>query len=473
MSSVNWTYLLFYAGTIGMSAFYHGYFMTSFNVALQYYSRIYGWNKNPNSWFTQSVIAALLPIGAIIGAFSSKFVATLGRRKMMLIINMVLCISVLISFIKSTYTLGVMRFLGGYCVGSFTFLVPLYLREISPKENGGAIGSFYLIFSKIGQLSGALVGLGVPQSEEIDEHNYFQIISGILFAISFFQSLIFCFIFTHESPRYYAIIMDRENCKAALSKIYSDQSRTLAECNEYCLYADETINGQTSMLEIFGPKHFKALIVGSMIHISHIFSGFFSLIIFSTTLYISTGVISETTAIRYLILFTSSGLVATLIFVFLIDSLGRKCLMVGGFAGLVKVSLILAFASMKMSTTIIAIGSCVFVFVYSLTVGPQGWIHCAEILPTAGVTLTTVAFWLGDFILASGFLRYQSIVGLTGFFFTVTVTNLIAAIAFAIMMKETKGNTDLQNMELYCDTYKRPNRETSKDYSNLSQDKIS
>ena len=70
-----------------------------------------------------------------------------------------------ILFIVPNINVGIAgRFICGISVGLNSVIVPLYVREISPKQISGMMGSFNQGFINVGNILSAFFGLFFPTS---------------------------------------------------------------------------------------------------------------------------------------------------------------------------------------------------------------------------------------------------------------------------------------------------------------------
>jgi MFS family permease len=119
-----------------------------------------------NEQFTMlwSITNGLMPLGGLMGSLLSGFVADyMGRRRALMVSNSLTFVSMALSSISKpthTYeTLMASRFVGGFLVGLFSGIVPLYLAEIAPQNLRGLIGSINSIMITVGILASNVVGL--------------------------------------------------------------------------------------------------------------------------------------------------------------------------------------------------------------------------------------------------------------------------------------------------------------------------
>lgn len=107
-----------------------------------------------------SVFASLLTIGAMLGAAcSGKIADRIGRRGAMGI-SEVLCILgwLGIAISEDTWLLDIGRFLVGCGIGVLSYVVPVYIAEITPMNVRGAFTSLCQLMLGCGQALAFLIG---------------------------------------------------------------------------------------------------------------------------------------------------------------------------------------------------------------------------------------------------------------------------------------------------------------------------
>lgn len=82
----------------------------------------------------QSILIGILPFGSVFGAILTKpLIKKFRRLTGIYIFTVVNCIGVVLINITNFGTLIAGRFLEGICVGYYSAIAPIYLREIAPK----------------------------------------------------------------------------------------------------------------------------------------------------------------------------------------------------------------------------------------------------------------------------------------------------------------------------------------------------
>ncbi|KAJ0807064.1 putative major facilitator, sugar transporter, major facilitator superfamily [Helianthus annuus] len=88
-----------------------------------------------------SLFGSIITIGAMIGAVTSGRIADTVGRKGSMALSAVICIAgwLAIFMAMGSVLLDTGRFFTGYGIGIFSFVVPIYIAEISPKELRGGL----------------------------------------------------------------------------------------------------------------------------------------------------------------------------------------------------------------------------------------------------------------------------------------------------------------------------------------------
>ena len=74
--------------------------------------------------------------------FSVNFVSY-GRRKTMMCIDILGTIACLLVLVRNVNVLVLSRFIAGFAAGVNSVVVPMYIKEYSPKHLKGIFGSFF------------------------------------------------------------------------------------------------------------------------------------------------------------------------------------------------------------------------------------------------------------------------------------------------------------------------------------------
>lgn len=141
-----------------------------------------------------------LPLGGVVGAMISGFVADkFGRKKGMMLVNAIVILTGILFVISKsipTYlTLVAGRALGGLYSGLFTGILPIFLNEISPSNLRGAVGTVNQLVVVIGILSANILGL----KSLLGTDALWPVLTGGVFFGAIFNLAL---VFFQESPKF-------------------------------------------------------------------------------------------------------------------------------------------------------------------------------------------------------------------------------------------------------------------------------
>jgi len=111
-----------------------------------------------NSFSAQSILIGILPIGSVFGAIITKFLIKRFRRLTgIYIFTIVNILAVILINITTFTTLIIGRFIEGICIGYYSAIAPVYLKEIAPKELRRMLGLFF----SFGKIVGVLISIAL------------------------------------------------------------------------------------------------------------------------------------------------------------------------------------------------------------------------------------------------------------------------------------------------------------------------
>ena len=106
----------------------------------------------------QSILIGILPIGSVLGAIITKFLIKRFRRLTgIYIFTIVNILAVILINITTFTTLIIGRFIEGICIGYYSAIAPVYLKEIAPKELRRMLGLFF----SFGKIVGVLISIAL------------------------------------------------------------------------------------------------------------------------------------------------------------------------------------------------------------------------------------------------------------------------------------------------------------------------
>ncbi|XP_009151215.1 sugar transporter ERD6-like 17 isoform X1 [Brassica rapa] len=349
-----------------------------------------------------SAFGSFSTLGAAVGAlFSGKMAIMLGRRGTMWVSN-ILCITgwLSIAFAKDVLWLDFGRISSGIGIGLISYVVPVYIAEITPKHVRGT-------FTFSNQL---LQNAGVSMVYFCGNFLDWRMMA-LLGALPCGIQAIGLF-FVPESPRWLAKVGTEKGLENSLLRLRGRDADISHEASEIQLMTRMVeSDSKSSFSDLFQRKYRHTLVVGIGLMLIQQFSGSAAVISYASTIFRKAGfsvAIGSTMLGLFMIPKAMIGLI-------LVDKWGRRPLLLTSACGMSITCMLLglAFALQKMQLlpelTPVFTFICVTLYIatYAIGVGGLPWVIMSEIFPinikvTAG-SLVTLASWSSSSIVTYAF----------------------------------------------------------------------
>lgn len=430
-----WIYII--AAIASLGGLLAGFDMGVISGALLYIKA--DWPMSPflQGWLVSSAI-----VGSMIGAAANGILSDLyGRKKIIIATSLLFIIaSVMCGYAPSLNWLIFSRILIGIAVGMVTFVVPLYISEISPQKIRGKLVSLFQLAITVGILFSYLINRLFANSE----YNWrFMLAAGLIPALVLFIGI--CFL--HDTPRW-LLSKNRENeAKLAFAKILPPNqiNRQIEEIKSTFEISSSAAEHHTA----FRSWMLKPVLIGIGIMVMQICTGINTVIYYTTTIFQVSGFSSNIGAIYATIGIGFVNFIMTLVAIAFADKLGRKPLLYIGLSGMLISLLSLSFAfghttTLGDSLRWIAIGSvAVYIASFAMSLGPVGWILVSEILPLKirgfAMSLCTVANFSFNFLVVLSFLPLINSIGESWTFLIFAGVCILSIFFVRSYVPETKG----------------------------------
>uniref|UniRef100_H2YYN2 Major facilitator superfamily (MFS) profile domain-containing protein n=1 Tax=Ciona savignyi TaxID=51511 RepID=H2YYN2_CIOSA len=437
--------------------FNFGYIYRSFEVTTLSDSDLILWS------FTVSIYT----VGGMIGSFSTGFfVKKFGRKGALLVSNSLSIVgAILMGTSKAANSLEMIiiaRFLLGIFAGLATGVVPLYLGEISPKAIRGALGVISQLSITIGILTAQLLSL----KEVLGTAELWPILLAFTGVPSAMQLCVLPFL--PESPRCLLIDRDREDLARkgfCYSQSFRGTSDVAVEIREMRHEAEaQASTDQLSVLEVLKDQSVRWQIISiAFIQFTQQMCGINAIFFYLNTIFEAAGVAGDTQNYASVGVGTVNVFM-TVISVLLMDRLGRKILLAGGYA-IAGVFCIVMTISLNLQDQISWISNLSIASVIGFIIGfatcPVPWILTAELFRQssrpAASSIGCGVNWTFNFALALVFPFMQKGMGPYVFLFFLCIC-AIATAYVVIIIPETKGKTfqEINNMFVKRNKVKEP-----------------
>ncbi|XP_063032860.1 solute carrier family 2, facilitated glucose transporter member 5-like isoform X1 [Melospiza melodia melodia] len=399
-----------------------------------------------------SLTVSMFPLGGLFGSLLVwPMVNSCGRKGTLLINNLFSIAAAILmgtsELAKSFEVIILSRVLVGIFAGLASNVVPMFLGEMSPKNLRGAVGVVPQLFITIGILAAQILGLhGI-----LGNARGWPVLLGLTGIPSLLQLLALPFF--PESPRYLLIQRgSEEQARTALQRLrgWQDVDEEIQEM--YQEDRSEKEEGQFSVLSLFTFRGLRWQLISIIVMMAgQQLSGVNGVFYYADRIFESAGVHSS--SIQYVTVSIGAiNVVMTLLAVFIVESLGRRILLLAGFvlcsASCAVLTLALNLQSSVSWMSYLSI-VCVIAYIIGHAIGPS---------PIPAVMITEMflqssrpaAFmvggsvhWLSNFTVGLLFLYMEA--GLGPYSFLIFCAICVATLLYIFfIVPETKNKTFME-----------------------------
>ncbi|CAN4093158.1 unnamed protein product [Withania somnifera] len=386
-----------------------------------------------------SLFGSILTFGAMIGAITSGPIADYIGRKGAMRMSSAFCVAgwLAIYFAQGALSLDIGRLATGYGMGVFSYVVPVFIAEIAPKDLRGAL-------TTINQL---MICCGVSVSFIIGTMLTWRTLA--LTGIIPCAILLFGLYIIPESPRWLAKIGHQKEFELALHKLRgkdTDISEEAAEIQDYI----ETLEKlpKVNLFDLFQTRYLNSLIVGIGLMVFQQFGGINGICFYTGSIFESSGFPSDVGTIIYAII----QVPITALGAALIDRAGRKPLLLVSGTGLVIGCILTGISfylkghelAIKAAPILAVTGILVYIGSFSVGMGAVPWVVMSEIYPInikgAAGSLATLVNWFGAWACSYTF-NFLMTWNSFGTFILYAAVNALSILFVIKIVPETKGRT--------------------------------
>ncbi len=389
-------------------------------------------------------VAALLTIGCLLGAlFTGNLADKYGRKKVMIVTAILYIISALgCALSPNIILLNFFRLTSGLAVGATSVVAPMYISEISPAHKRGVLVSFNQFAITIGILLAyvfdyLLMGLG-------DDSWRYMLAVPTIFGVIFLILLLTSF---PESPRWLLGKGKKEEAVNILDKIGGKDELPAIEDS----IANDSQKEKVSVGELFRGKTGKVVLIGTLLAAFQQITGVNAVLIYAPEIFQAAGSLKESSMLQSVIV-GFINFIMTIVALRLVDTKGRKTLLLWGAAGMI-VSLgylTYAFAQPVQNGTAILIALLVYISFFAASFAPVMWVIISEIYPSRikglAMSFSTAVCWLCTFLTVQFAPVIHGLLGMQWFFAIFCFFSILAFVFVKFRIPETKGKS-LEQLE--------------------------
>jgi len=434
-----------------MGGLLFGYDWVVIGGAKPFYERFFDITQSPNlqGWAMSSAL-----IGCLFGALFSGYLSDrFGRKVPLIFAASLFTLSAVGTGAASMFTpFIVYRLLGGLAIGIASATSPMYIAEVSPAPIRGRLVAVNQLTIVIGILAAQIVNYLIAEkvpdgaTDEFIRQSWngqtgwrWMFWAETVPAVSFFLLAFFI----PESPRFLAKTGKTEASLKILEKIGGAEYSRIEEKNigETLKNASQKIDWKALKAKSVRP----VLILGVVLAAFQQWCGINVIFNYAEEVFTSAGY-SVSDMLLNIVITGSVNLVFTLVAMRMVDSWGRRKLMLLGSLGLAVIYVVLGGSYyfgiqgfVILTLVVLAIAT------YALTLAPVTWVVLSEIFPNrvrgAAMALATTSLWLASFGLTYTFPILNKALNASGTFWLYAVISISGFLFILKKLPETKGRS--------------------------------
>lgn len=386
------------------------------------------------------VMGAVL-FGALLGAVvSGRITDYFGRKKLLIVSALIFMVGALgTALAPSIPVLIIGRVIIGLAIGVASYAAPLYISEIAPHHQRGALVALNQLAISIGILISYIVDYYCSM------HESWRLMLGLGFVPGL--CLLIGMIYLPDSPRWVLSKGFEGLARATLQRIRGSR----AEINEEIKEIKHTLREEstTSWHFVFSKTVRPVLWIGFALAFIQQVTGINTILYYAPTILHMAGFGNATTSILATMGIGVIFVIFTIVSLPLIDRLGRRPLLIAGLVGMALSLAVLAYLFKASNSLegpmhwVALISMLVYIACFAFSLGPIMWLMIAEIYPLrvrgTGASLATCVNWASNFLVTATFLNMVKYMGASGTFSVYMVFSILSLFFIYFLVPETKG----------------------------------
>jgi SP family galactose:H+ symporter-like MFS transporter len=438
----NNSFLMFIAGLVSVGGILYGYDMGVISGALLFIRNTIPMSDTQVGFIVGAVLGGGLLGTLLAGPIGDRF----GRRFLIATSSIIFISGVsLILVTHSFFTVFLARLLLGIGVGVVSVAVPLYVTEIVPAKDRGKYVTFFQLLLTLGIVLAYFVDLLFTPSGNWRGMFSVLLIPALILLIGVF--------FLPESPRWLVAKNQFDKAREILTKIHGTNASVEKDIHSIQL---SLVKVKSAWRELFTPQMIFPTLVAVMIAIFNQLTGINSFLQYAPLILKNSGINSDVVS-----MIGSAGIgmlnfLFTIVAITLIDSLGRRPLLLVGVAGVafaeIYLGLINYFIPDSANAGILSlIGLLFFIIFFAIGPGVVVWLVISELFPTQirgkGIALCLFFNSLASTALATSFLPLIKSLGVAQTYWLFAFFTIGYFIVTYFFLPETKEKSleEIQN----------------------------
>jgi len=433
-------FVVFVTSVASVGGFLFGYDTAVINGANTFLHAAMQLSPAQQGLASSSVIIGCIPGALFAGYLSDRF----GRRTTLFVCAALYIVSAILSAVpRELGEFLVARFLGGFGIGASSMVCPVYIAEIAPEKQRGRLGTLFQLGIVLGIFLSLFVnkiiqGFG-DESWNTDIGWRWMMAAAAVPAIAFFALLLFI----PESPRWLAQHRRQAEALAVFRRaIGSDQAAT-----ELASVQSHASGDDASWAELLKRPFRRPVALAVTLMAFTQFCGINAVIYYSSKIFQTAGD-STDAAFTSTVWIGLINLVFTFVAISLVDSMGRRPLLIVGAAVQTAALGVIGWMFATHSSGPVLLGAVlVFIAAFAMSLGPVGWLFCSEVVPSRirarAMSAASFTVWVSCFIVTQTFpmLNDNPAIGPAKTFWLYAAISGAALLFAALWIPETKGRS--------------------------------
>ena len=439
-------YILMVSICAGIAGFLFGYDTGVVSGALHFISLSFG--LTDQHFVVKELVVGSVPAGALIGALvSSKISDMIGRRAGIVSASILFTIgTTIVALAMNIHAVILGRLLIGLGVGLSAVIVPMYLSEVSPPRIRGAVVFLFQLAITVGLMSAFIA------------NHLFASTAGwrLMFAVAIIPSFVLglTMITLPRSPRWLMLAGRFDEAKSHLRKLRGNKDVS----QEFSAIEQSVSRTGKGWTELFSPTLFPLVVITVGLFEFQQLSGINAIFYYAPTIFESGGFADKSAAMVAAVALGCTNVVATLLGVCLVDVVGRRRLLLVGFAGMI-VSLCVLGAIFngwigdphstegRSALMFFSLGATlVYVIFFAFSLGGIPYVVIRPSLfplrvRAAGMATASCANWGTNLVVSGTFLSLVQRWGIGDTFWMFSVLTCVGFVFTYLLFPETKGQT--------------------------------
>ena len=388
----------------------------------------------------EGMMTAAVPLGALAGALvAGRLAAPVGRRGLLLAAAGLFVAGALGAALSTGVAmLTAVRVVLGAAIGVAAMIAPLYISESAPAARRGMFVSIYQLAITLGIVGAYLVGWVAADAWRV------------MFAVGMVPGLALFFGMRAlpDTPRWLIQTGRMRQARTTIARLRGERPDHPAVTADLVAIRDAVTadRGGGGLAGLTSPMVRPALVVAMGLFLLQQLSGINAVIYYAPQVFGLAGFDSATGQLLATIGIGVVNVAMTLVGMALIDRIGRRRLLLLGFAGTAASLAVIAVAAAVGTADLGAValaGLVVYIASFAVAVGPLPWVMMSEVFPLAvrgpGMSLAQVTNWAANFLVVLTFPVIVGAIGLAGVF-ALYAAVCVAGVAFTLrLVPETKG----------------------------------